>query len=61
MICETCHGTGRQYRDSLPVTGAMPGDPDVAPGSGSVFEPCADCGGYGIVHCCEGDREIDDG
>jgi hypothetical protein len=43
-------------RDSLPVTGVMPGDPDIAPGSGSIWEPCGACGGSGFAHCCEGEQ-----
>jgi DnaJ-class molecular chaperone len=54
MICETCHGTGKVMRDSLPVSGVMPGDPDHG---GSIWEPCGDCGGCGFAHCCEGLRE----
>lgn len=26
-------------------------------GCGYVVIPCPMCGGYGIVHCCEGERE----
>jgi hypothetical protein len=67
VICDTCRGSGWQWRDSLPVFGVMPGDPDRPPPvmrgtypAGRLGTPCPDCGGYGIVHCCEGDREIED-
>ena len=56
MICETCHGEGRVMRDSLPVTGVMPGDPEHPPPGFSIWQPCPDCGGCGFAHCCEGER-----
>jgi len=42
MICETCHG--RRFIERR------------AAGECPVEEPCPDCGGFGIVHCCEGER-----
>jgi DnaJ-class molecular chaperone len=45
MRCETCRGTGRaiyQLRSGHFV--------------GVAGEPCRDCNGSGVVHCCEGER-----
>lgn len=46
MICELCDGDG-----VLPVI-AMPEGKPVITGE----EPCFECGGTGITHCCEGLR-----
>ena len=54
MRCETCHGKGVCLRDGLPAVAVMPGDPARVV---SVWEPCPECGGTGITHCCEGLRE----
>ena len=56
MICETCHGSGKVMRNALPVFGVIPGDPDKPPRPVSIWEPCTACGGWGITHCCEGER-----
>lgn len=40
MICRTCHGTGRMR------TGH----------NARVTEPCIECNGFGVTHCCEGDQ-----
>ena len=42
MICPICYGTGR------PAWACFAGE-DIA--------PCNYCGGYGRLHCCEGDCE----
>lgn len=42
MICETCHG--RRFIERR-AAGECPRE-----------EPCPECGGFGIVHCCEGER-----
>lgn len=47
MICETCHGTGRQYYFPL-----IPLDGRSAP-----WHPCPTCGGCARQHCCDGLRE----
>jgi hypothetical protein len=45
VICETCHGTGIEYRRY------------VVHGVGELAErPCPDCTG-GVAHCCDGLRE----
>jgi hypothetical protein len=54
MICETCHGRGWVWGDSLPVIGVMPGDPARPPVELSLKVPCEDCGGNGHAHCCDG-------
>lgn len=41
-------------RDSLPVTGILPGCPDRPPPGFSIWQPCPGCGGSGIASCCEG-------
>ena len=56
MRCETCHGKGWVFVDHQPVVGVMPGDPDRPPHYYSLKQPCPDCGGCGITHCCEGER-----
>jgi DnaJ-class molecular chaperone len=56
MICETCHGKGWVMRDSLPVFGVMPGDPDKPQQPVSIWQYCPDCDGCGRAHCCEGER-----
>lgn len=43
MICETCHGFGRVKPHERGAD--VPKD---------ALEPCADCGGTGVAHCCEG-------
>lgn len=43
MICERCHG-----ERFIQVHGGG----DRAP----LIEPCPDCGGCGLEHCCEGER-----
>jgi hypothetical protein len=53
MICDTCHGKGRVIRDASLAVGVMPGDPRYPV---SIWEPCPDCGGCGIGHCCDGLR-----
>jgi DnaJ-class molecular chaperone len=58
MICETCHGEGKVWCDSLQVTGVIPDDKLLHPQPRfSLREPCPDCGGCGFAHCCEGLRE----
>lgn len=57
MICETCHGEGKVWCDSLAATGAVPDDPLRPQPCLSLWEPCPDCGGCGFAHCCEGLRE----
>jgi len=47
MVCETCRFTGRPGFVSAARMGS--GDSD---GGGLI--PCPDCGGSGIVHCCDG-------
>lgn len=57
MICERCHGEGWVWRDSLPVTGVMPGDPEHPPRhypAGRLTTPCPACGGSGVAYCCDG-------
>jgi hypothetical protein len=54
MICETCHGRGWFWGDSLPVIGVMPADPARPPVELSLKVPCEDCGGNGHAHCCDG-------
>jgi hypothetical protein len=54
MICETCRGRGWVGRDTLPVIGVMAGDPAHPPVELSLKVPCADCGGSGHAHCCDG-------
>ena len=51
MICEKCHGRGMVPQSDLfeALAAEM--------GCGYVVIPCPMCGGYGIVHCCEGERE----
>lgn len=43
MICERCSGTGKKVLARI--------------GRNEHYEPCPDCYGFGIVHCCDGDRE----
>lgn len=50
MICETCHGAG--YLPARVLDNQRRG--------AWVKLPCTDCGGSGIVHCCEGDRMTED-
>jgi len=57
MRCELCHGEGWIWRDSLPATGVMPGDPEVWLKTLKV--PCPRCGGCGIASCCDGMVEDD--
>lgn len=54
VICETCQGAGRVWRDSLPIIGALPGDPQTPPPGFSLKVPCPECGGSGVAHCCDG-------
>ncbi len=42
MRCETCHGSGWIDTDNS---------------DGECVTPCNMCGGFGVVNCCEGDRE----
>lgn len=44
MICQRCDGTGLIERDRLYALLVL-----------RKFETCPDCGGYGIIHCCEGE------
>jgi hypothetical protein len=62
MICEECHGKGLVWRDSLPVTGVMPGDPLHPPDDyiRSLLVPCRNCNGTGIQHCCDGPVGLSD-
>jgi hypothetical protein len=46
MICPECHGSGRRRLGGLPNAPAATGE----------AMPCLECGGCGIVHCCEGER-----
>src|SRR5437762_2512331 len=39
MLCEWCHGKGITEKTSA---------------CGTVRVPCQECGGCGILHCCEG-------
>lgn len=49
MRCETCRGKGGRW---VPRTAwSLPGAPWVL-----VWEPCRECGGTKISHCCEGER-----
>jgi hypothetical protein len=48
MICDICGGDG-----VLPIV-------NIDENTGPVLcgeEPCFECGGTGIIHCCEGLRE----
>lgn len=55
MRCEACQGTGRVKAPSYPVP---PPDRDHSIGlSIAPRFPCPTCGGSGIAHCCEGERE----
>jgi len=54
MRCEECKGEGMVWRDSLPATGIMPGDPEHSPPGFSLKVPCGACGGSGVAHCCDG-------
>ena len=45
MICDTCKGSGQ-----VPEVGRW------GPWLIQGHKPCADCGGFGIIHCCEGDQ-----
>lgn len=52
MRCERCHGFGRI---AIPK-GAIRRTPE---GGAAFFkhggsEPCPDCGGSGVAHCCDG-------
>ena len=47
MVCERCHGRGIWVYRVDRITKF----PDLN------ARLCPDCGGSGIVHCCEGDRE----
>lgn len=50
MICPACHGSGRRLR-------ADPHDGLWRPWRlRAEWIPCADCGGSGRIHCCEGER-----
>lgn len=49
MKCERCQGTGRLWvRYYYDAAGQRPID--------STPIPCPDCGGFGIVACCEGSQ-----
>lgn len=55
MRCETCQGSGKTMRDSLPAAGVMPGDPEHPPGAcRSIWEPCRACNGSGQQPCFDG-------
>ena len=50
MICVECQGAGEVHyysRDLQRYGGAWL----------TQMKPCPRCGGFGVVHCCEGDRE----
>lgn len=49
MICETCHGKGMVTLYDIARRTSMSAKP--------VTGLCPTCGGYGQVHCCEGDQE----
>lgn len=51
MKCETCKGRGLRFQ-SFPETVIIDGQVVSLP----VLVPCPDCGGCGLVHCCEGER-----
>jgi hypothetical protein len=47
MICPECHGSGKR---------APANTTDASLPAGGDALPCPECGGCGIVHCCEGER-----
>lgn len=49
MRCGHCHGSGKEPRKDVNGT------------SRYTDEPCCECGGSGIAHCCDGICEQPDG
>lgn len=47
MRCERCHGDGSIW--------SGPFNDGRGLRAGKMF-PCPDCNGFGITHCCEGER-----
>jgi hypothetical protein len=55
MRCETCRGTGDRLNPALdvrvhPRNGVSIKNPHGLP----ILVPCAECGGCGILSCCDG-------
>lgn len=48
MRCEACQGRGFTFANEIPMWSR--GNPSIL----DFREPCRDCGGCGIVSCCEG-------
>jgi hypothetical protein len=54
MRCETCDGTG--WKDKVHRVNKRL-SPQFHWLEHQDFLECLDCGGTGVAHCCEGDRE----
>jgi hypothetical protein len=58
MQCETCKGSGQRVNPALrvtinqraPLAGVRIHNPSGLP----IMVPCPDCGGCGIMSCCDG-------
>jgi hypothetical protein len=50
MICETCHGTGRDQEIRLVMRELVPERAEY-----TNYFPCGECGGTGLSYCCEGE------
>jgi len=54
MNCPACHGKGWEYGPS--ISHEFP-DGTVIATADLRKKPCEECGGTGIIHCCDGLRE----